>query len=1809
MNSSAPAVRLWFGLLVVCGLLTGPRVGADVLTFQEGINRYAGTQDTYLHGADPSTSFGDAPTVLVDSSDGVLFAAPVHGLLRFEGIIGNAADQIPPRARINSVTLRLTSTASAGNSLDTVSVHRMIAKWDELSTWDGLKDGVVPDDLEAFARADITFIPSAKVPFVVDLSSAGLASAVQSWVNGNLLNLGWAILPTGPDNYRFDSSEALFATNRPLLRVDFTPSVPPKILSEPQDQTVLVGTRVGFSVAASGVVPLTYQWRFNGVPLLFANNASYILPAASAADAGKYSVEVTSGSSSVVSRDALLTVLAGAQVCTAFNSGQPAGTKVFGDAKVDSSGGVGQSGVLKLTTSANNQLGSFLFPSPNGAIPVEAFSTSFKALMGRGTDPPADGFSFNFASDLPDAAFGEEGAGTGLTIAFDNFDNGNGEAPAIDVILGGKIIGHAKAFLTRSDFVDVAIALKPDGSLDVIYDGQLIYDNFATGYVPKGGRFGFGARTGALTEDHFIDNLCLAVFPANTPPSISNIADRVINEDGTTGPVAFTVGDVETPAGNLTLSFNSTNTALVPVGNIVLGGSGANRTVTVTPVANGFGTTRITMTVTDGNQAAASATFLVTVNSVNDPPTISSIAQQIINANSSTAPLPFTIGDLETPATALNISANSTNTALVAFGNIVFGGSGSNRTVTITPVANQVGTTLITVNVTDANEATASATFLVTVRGVAPTITQQPQSQTVAVGSIAGFFVTATGIAPISYQWRHGGEVVPAATSPSLGLISVNLSQQGIYAVAVTGPFGTTVSSNATLTVTGCTNGPGPVIKTQPVDQTVTGCGAVTFEVVATGATALRYQWFVNGTALDGATGPSYTKAFVTAADGNSRYTVIVTDNCGSITSQPATLKVNPDTVPPQILSAVPDCQSNKVTVTFSEPLDSKSAEIAGSYQIFVPGTAPLVIVRALLLPDGRTVCLFLSPNSPLRTSITYTLTVNNVRDVCGNAVSQSSQTTFVCQPDICVEIFCPKNILVDCQGPLGTPVKYSVFATNNCSSNMIVICKPPADTLFHLGTTGVECTATGNNQTARCGFTVTVRDRTDPVLHCPSGMVVETTSSEGALVSYQAPATDDCDTNVVVDCKPPSGSFFGLGTITVVCSARDSSTNTARCTFPVTVVKQPCERGNKGQEFWLTFPGNYPDPVNPLQLSLCLVGAPNTTGFVEIAEPFFSTPFTIPPGAMSTTVLLPATAELGAANDVVLKNGIHVTANGPVAVYGLSHLAYSTDGYLGLPTGTLGTDYIVMTFGNLHTGVPELNGTQFALVACADDTQVTITVPVDTGERRAGVPYTITLHSGQTYQLRNTNDGPADLSGTIVQADKPVALFGSHACANIPGKDQWFCNYLVEQLLPTSRGGTSFFTVPLATRTGGDTFRLLAINDGTQVSVNGVALAPLSRGKFHERKLAAPARITADAPIFVTQYSHSSDADGVKNSDPFMVLVPHTGQYSADNMVCVPTNNFPKNYLNVVVPTAAAGSLRIDGVLPLAAFSVIASSGYSGAQIPVSKGPHSVTASAPLGVIVYGYGEYDGYGYPGAFFFADTTPPTLTCPATNLTVQLTASNFGGCVVVLPDFRRETRVTDDCDLPKPVVLTQTPPPGTQLGAGVYVVTVSAMDAVGNIGKCEITVNVIDPTPLLLTCPTNLVVSCQGTAGTVVNYPVSARTQCQTNLPVVCIPPTGSIFQLGTTSVVCTATSANGQTATCAFPVTVTCHKIGVSISRGTVNLGFATQKGSIYFLEFKDSLAERNWKVLRTFEGTGANASFQESLGSFPSRYFQLRVQ
>ena len=116
----------------------------------------------------------------------------------------------------------------------------------------------------------------------------------------------------------------------------------------------------------------------------------------------------------------------------------------------------------------------------------------------------------------------------------------------------------------------------------------------------------------------YLDDIDVEVGGPGTHPTISDIGNQTINQDTSTGPLAFTVGDVETSAAALGITGSSSNATLVPPSGIVFGGSGANRTVTVTPAPGQAGTASITVTVTDGDRLTASDAFLLTVFSTAD---------------------------------------------------------------------------------------------------------------------------------------------------------------------------------------------------------------------------------------------------------------------------------------------------------------------------------------------------------------------------------------------------------------------------------------------------------------------------------------------------------------------------------------------------------------------------------------------------------------------------------------------------------------------------------------------------------------------------------------------------------------------------------------------------------------------------------------------------------------------------------------------------------------------------------------------------------------------------------------------------------------------------------------------------------------------------------------------------------------------------------------------------------------------------------------------------------------------------------------
>jgi hypothetical protein len=203
--------------------------------------------------------------------------------------------------------------------------------------------------------------------------------------------------------------------------------------------------------------------------------------------------------------------------------------------------------------------------------------------------------------------------------------------------------------------------------------------------------------------------------PAQSPPTISAVEDVVIDEDTSTAPLPFTIGDIDTPIDDLTVTASSSDQALIPDGNLVLGGTSANRTVTVTPAANAFGgPATITLTVSDGVNSTTE-TFDVTVDPVNDAPTISSIGEQTVRSGASTAPIPFTVADVDNDAATLSVTATSDNEGLIPVERIVVEGSGTNRTVNITPLSGTVGGTVqVTLTVDDGDES-ASGTFTVIV--------------------------------------------------------------------------------------------------------------------------------------------------------------------------------------------------------------------------------------------------------------------------------------------------------------------------------------------------------------------------------------------------------------------------------------------------------------------------------------------------------------------------------------------------------------------------------------------------------------------------------------------------------------------------------------------------------------------------------------------------------------------------------------------------------------------------------------------------------------------------------------------------------------------------------------------------------------------------------------------------------------------------------------------------------------------------------------------------------------------------------------
>jgi uncharacterized repeat protein (TIGR01451 family) len=153
----------------------------------------------------------------------------------------------------------------------------------------------------------------------------------------------------------------------------------------------------------------------------------------------------------------------------------------------------------------------------------------------------------------------------------------------------------------------------------------------------------------------------------------------------------------------------------------------------------------------------------------------------------------------------------------------------TNATLTLSDVqTNQAGTYAVVVtNVTGSAD---SSNALLTVN-VPPNIAQQPVSITAEQGANLTFTVSATGTAPLAYQWQFGGDNLDGATNAALALTNVQTNQAGLYSVVVTNIVGSTNSSNALLIVN--VPLPNPVLSLNSPANLAIFCSGVTIPLLA----------------------------------------------------------------------------------------------------------------------------------------------------------------------------------------------------------------------------------------------------------------------------------------------------------------------------------------------------------------------------------------------------------------------------------------------------------------------------------------------------------------------------------------------------------------------------------------------------------------------------------------------------------------------------------------------------------------------------------------------------------------------------------------------------------------------------------------------------------------------------------------------------------------------------------------------------------------------------------------------------------------
>ena len=356
--------------------------------------------------------------------------------------------------------------------------------------------------------------------------------------------------------------------------------------------------------------------------------------------------------------------------------------------------------------------------------------------------------------------------------------------------------------------------------------------------------------------------------------------------------------------------------------------------------------------------------------------------------------------------------------------------------------------------------------------------------------------------------------------------------------------------------------------------------------------------------------------------------------------------------------------------------------------------------------------------------------------------------------------------------------------------------------------------------------------------------------------------------------------------------------------------------------------------------------------------------------------------------------------SNQPVTVYQYSPIEYysqdfddnsfTNDASLLLPVNVWTGDYFVVArntwdasldFGIIVPGF-------YAVTASEDNTTVTL-LPSETGKQvlagggvNADGTGQVKLDRGDVLEVFsatiNGNPSAADVTGTRVTADKRIQVIGGHPCTFVPW-DIGYCDHLEESMFPYETLAKKYIVTPPLIPTGGNIpkaqmVRIVATEDDTNLTYDPPQPAPANIAKaggyVEIEQTLADFEVSSDKKIIIAQTMLGQDAGG-DSGDPAMALTVATEQFRKTYLFHAPIN-YETNYLNIVAPTDA--KVTLDGA-PVAGFKAIGATKFGVARLKLANnvdGNHDVKSDKPVGISVYGYGQYTSYWYPGGLDLTD---------------------------------------------------------------------------------------------------------------------------------------------------------------------------------------------------------------------------------------------